>query len=93
VLTAVKLPVLTAVNPTGAELCVIAGGLDTPFKSLFDSGLSCIRAGSDVAPGAGEKRCMCVGMGGMFSILPEPAGYSDLSDFLGLPFRLTGIVL
>jgi len=26
-------------------------------------------------------------------MLPGPAGYSDLSDFLGLPFRLTGIVL
>lgn len=92
-LTAVNPPLLTAVKPAGAELCVIAGGLDTPFKSLFDRGLSCIRDGSDAVPGAGEKRCMCVGIGGMFSMLPGPAGYSDLSDFLGLPFRLTGIVL
>lgn len=91
-----KLPVLTAVKPPGAELvelCVTAGGLDTPFRSLFDRGLSRSRAGSGVVPGAGEKRGICVGIGGMFSMLPEPAGYSDLSDFLGLPFRLTGIVL
>ena len=26
-------------------------------------------------------------------MLPGPAGYSDFSDFLGLPFRLTGMVL
>lgn len=91
-----KLPVLTAVKPPGVELVelrVTAGGLDMPFRSLFDRGLSCSRASSGVVPGVGKKRGICVGVGGMFSMLPGPAGYSDLSDFLGLPFRLTGIVL
>lgn len=78
-MTAVKLPVLTAVKPPGAELvefCVTAEGLDTPFRSLFDRGLSCNRAGSDAVPGAGENRWrrLCVGIGGIFSVLPGPAG-------------------
>ena len=87
---------LAAVKPRCAKLAefrVIAGGLDTPFRSLFDDGLSCNRAGSDAVGGAGEERGTCVGMGGTSSMLPGPAGYSDLSDFLGLPFRLTGNVL
>ena len=92
-LTAVKPPVLTAVNPAGAELCVMGIGLDAPFSSLCDRGVSCVLADSGAIPGAGEKRWACAGISGMFSILPGPAGYSDLSDFLGLPFRLRGMVL
>ena len=95
-LTAVKLPVLTAVEPAGVDLvklCVAARGLDTPLWLLFDKGLSRSRAGSGMGPGANEKQEMYVDIGGMFSKLPGSAGYSDLSDFLGLPFQLTSIVL
>jgi hypothetical protein len=95
-LTAVKLPVLTAVEPAGVDLvklCVARRGLDTPLWLLFDKGLSCSCAGSGMGSGANEKREMYVDIGGMFSKLPGPAGYSDLSDLLGQPLQLTSIVL
>jgi hypothetical protein len=74
VLTAVKLPVLTAVKPVGAGLCVEPGGRNTPLSSLFERGLSWILVASGPAPGAGEKRWAWVGIGGIFSILIGPAG-------------------
>lgn len=74
VLTAVKPPLLTAVKLTGVGLCETLNGLATPLRSLFVKGASCVLAASGPLPGAGEKRCVCVSIGGIFSMLPDTAG-------------------
>lgn len=93
-LTAVKLPVFTAVKPpAGTDAIVEAPETPlTPLTSLLDLGLSCTRADSGPAFRAGERWWFWskgrTGREGTFSALPGLEATKDLSDFLGLALLL-----